>query len=140
MKNLNIIRKSFIAAFATFVALTMALTGCDQPYEMDLPLAVSSRNLTLAKEAGSTHVLVYSDGEWTARLTRPVKWASIDRNSGYGNHEIVFSYAANYGISRKIGVIFQKGALADTVVFSQEGSLGSRGLCTDFDQLAVCIG
>ena len=95
---------------------------------MDLPLAVSSRNLTLAKEAGSTHVLVYSDGEWTARLTRPVKWASIDRNSGYGNHEIVFSYAANYGISRKIGVIFQKGALADTVVFSQAGSLSEAQL------------
>ena len=128
MKNLNIIRKSFIAAFATFVALTMTLTGCLKDYEMDLPLAVTSRDLSIAKEAGSTHVLVYSDGEWTARLTRPVKWASIDRNSGYGNHEIVFSYAANYGISRKIGVVFQKGALADTVVFSQAGSLSEAKL------------
>ena len=128
MKNLNIIRKSFIAAFATFVALTMALTGCDQPYEMDLPLAVTSRDLQLEKTAGSTHVLVYSDGEWTARLTRPVKWASIDRQSGFGNHEIVFSYSANYGISRKIGVIFQKGALADTVVFTQAGSLSEAQL------------
>ena len=95
---------------------------------MDLPLAVTSRDLSIKKEAGSTHVLVYSDGEWTARLTRPVKWASIDRNSGYGNHEIVFSYAANYGISRKIGVVFQKGALADTVVFSQAGSLSEAQL------------
>lgn len=95
---------------------------------MDLPLAVTSRDLDLAKEAGSTHVLVYSDGEWTARLTRPVKWASIDRMSGFGNHEIVFSYAANYGISRKIGVIFQKGALADTVMFSQAGSISSAQL------------
>ena len=128
MKNLNIIRKSFIAAFATFVALTMALTGCDQPYEMDLPLAVTSRDLQLEKTAGSTHVLVYSDGEWTARLTRPVKWASIDRQRGFGNHEIVFSYSANYGISRKIGVIFQKGALADTVVFTQAGSISDGQL------------
>lgn len=128
MKNLNIIRKSFVAAFATFVALTMTLTGCLKDYEMDLPLAVTSRALNLSKEAGSTHVLVYSDGEWTARLTRPVKWASIDRQSGFGNHEIVFSYSANYGISRKIGVVFQKGALADTVVFSQAGSLSEAQL------------
>lgn len=128
MKNLNIIRKSFVAAFATFVALTMTLTGCLKDYEMDLPLAVTSRALNLSKEAGSTHVLVYSDGEWTARLTRPVKWASIDRQSGFGNHEIVFSYSANYGISRQIGVVFQKGALADTVVFSQAGSLSEAQL------------
>ena len=95
---------------------------------MDLPLAVTSRDLSIAKEAGSTHVLVYSDGEWTARLTRPVKWASIDRNNGFGNHEIVFTYAANFGISRKIGVVFQKGALADTVVFTQAGSLSEAQL------------
>lgn len=128
MKNLNIIRKSVIGAFVTFVTLTMTLTGCYQNYEMDLPLAVTSRDLNLTKEAGSTHVLVYADGEWTARLTRPVKWASLDRTSGYGNHEIVFSYSANYGISRKIGVIFQKGALADTVMFKQAGSLSDGQL------------
>ena len=128
MKNLNIIRKSVIGAFVAFVTLTMTLTGCYKDYEMDLPLAVTSRDLSISKEAGSTHVLVYSDGEWTARLTRPVKWASIDRQKGFGNHEIVFSYAANFGISRKIGVVFQKGALADTVVFTQAGSISSPQL------------
>ncbi len=128
MKNLNIIRKSVIGAFVAFVTLTMTLTGCYKNYEMDLPLAVTSRDLNLTKEAGSTHVLVYSDGEWTARLTRPVKWASIDRQKGFGNHEIVFSYSANFGISRKIGVIFQKGALADTVMFKQAGSLSDGQL------------
>ncbi|MBO5874966.1 MAG: alpha-1,2-mannosidase [Alistipes sp.] len=128
MKNLNIIRKSFISAVVAFVTLTMTLTGCYKDYEMDLPLAVTSRDLVLSKEAGSTHVLVYSDGEWTARLTRPVKWASIDRQKGFGNHEIVFSYSANFGISRKIGVIFQKGALADTVIFKQAGAISDGQL------------
>ena len=126
--KLNITRKSIIAAFATFVAFTMVMTGCVKDYEMDLPLAVTSRDLVLSKEAGSTHVLVYSDGEWTARLTRPVKWASIDRQKGFGNHEIVFSYSANFGISRKIGVIFQKGALADTVIFKQAGAISDGQL------------
>ncbi len=137
MKNLNIIRKSVIGAFVTFVTLTMTLTGCYQNYEMDLPLAVTSRDLNLTKEAGSTHVLVYSDGEWTARLTRPVKWASLDRTSGYGNHEIVFSYSANYGMSRKIGVIFQKGALADTVMFKQAGALSDGQLAFNSTALSL---
>lgn len=126
--KLNITRKSIIAAFTAVVALTMVLTGCVKDYEMDLPLAVTSNDLSIAKEAGSTHVLVYSDGEWTARLTRPVKWASLDRTSGYGNHEIVFTYTANYGISRKVGVVFQKGALADTVMFTQAGSISDPQL------------
>ncbi len=137
MKNLNIIRKSVIGAFVTFVTLTMTLTGCYQNYEMDLPLAVTSRDLNLTKEAGSTHVLVYSDGEWTARLTRPVKWASLDRQKGFGNHEIVFSYSANYGMSRKIGVIFQKGALADTVTFRQAGTLSDGQLA--FNSAALSL-
>ena len=80
------------------------------------------------KDAGSTHVLVYSNGDWTARFTRPVKWASLNKLQGYGNNEIVFTYSANYGISRKIGVVFEKGSLTDTVMFSQAGAITDASL------------
>ena len=135
--KLNITRKSIIAAFAAFVAFTMVMTGCVKDYEMDLPLAVTSRDLQLEKTAGSTHVLVYADGEWTAHLTRPVKWASLDRNSGYGNHEFVFSYTANYGISRKVGVVLKKGALLDTVVFTQAGAINEPSLTFSSQALSL---
>ena len=88
---------------------------------MDLPLAVAARELSLTKDAGSTHVLVYSNGDWTARFTRNVKWASLNKLQGYGNNEIVFTYSANYGISRKVGVVFEKGELTDTVMFTPSG-------------------
>ena len=82
-------------------------------------------------------MLVYSNGEWTARFTRNVKWASLNKLEGYGNHEIVFTYAANYGISRKVGVVFQKGELADTVTFTQAGTVTEPSLA--FAKPAVAL-
>ena len=116
-------KKSIVGIMAAMLAFATVITGCQNDFELDLPLAVSSRELSLKETAGSTHVLVYSDGEWTAHLTRNVKWASINKTAGYGNHEIVFSYSANYGISRKVGVVFTKGALRDTVMFTQAGTV-----------------
>lgn len=104
-------KRSVAGVLIALTALTTALTGCQEDFELDLPLAVSARELSLTKDAGSTHVLVYSNGDWTARFTRPVKWASLNKLQGYGNNEIVFTYSANYGISRKIGVVFEKGSL-----------------------------
>ncbi len=115
--------KSFSGALGAAAAMLLTLAGCQKEFELDLPLAVSSRDLSLTEEAGSTHVLVYSTGQWKARLTRNVIWASLDRQEGYGNNEIVFTYSANYGISRKVGVVFDKDGLTDTVMFSQAGNI-----------------
>ena len=85
MKLHNIKRSSGILAAGILTAAAL-LTGCQREFELDLPLAVSARDLTLSKDAGSTHVLVYSTGEWTARFTRNVNWASLNKLSGYGNN------------------------------------------------------
>ena len=130
-------KKSIVGMMVAMLAFATAITGCQKNFELDLPLAVSSRDLSLTKDAGSTHVLVYSDGEWTAHLTRNVKWASINKQEGYGNHEIVFSYSANYGISRKIGVVFTKGGLRDTVMFTQAGSISEPSIV--FSKSAVTL-
>ena len=82
-------------------------------------------------------MLVYSNGDWTVRFTRPVKWASLNKLQGYGNNEIVFTYSANYGISRKIGVVFEKGSLTDTVMFSQAGAITDASL--SFSKPAVTL-
>ena len=93
--------------------------------------------MSLTKDAGSTHVLVYSTGDWKARFTRNVKWASLNKLEGYGNHEIVFTYSANYGLSRKVGVIFEKGSLVDTVMFKQAGSVTDPSIA--FSKPAVTL-
>ena len=69
------------------IAATVICAACDKPFEMDLPLSVAGRHITLSKDGGSTHVLVYSDGNWTAAFDKEVNWAAIDRTSGRGNGE-----------------------------------------------------
>lgn len=98
-----------------------ALQGCDKPFELDLPLSVSQRHISLTKDAGSTHILVYSDDRWTASLCPAVSWASLNKLSGEGNSDLVFSYSANYGIARRVGVLLSKGDLRDTVFLTQAG-------------------
>lgn len=127
MKRINAIISSAALA-AMLLPLLAGVTGCEKEFKMDLPLAVTARDLTLSKDAGSTHMLVYSDGNWKAHLGEDVEWASLDRKSGYGNSELVFSYSANYGISRKVAIILEKGALADTVTMTQQGTLNEPSL------------
>lgn len=138
MKTIFDKQKRSVAGLLTAVmAFAAVLTGCQKDFELELPLAVSARELSLTKDAGSTHVLVYSTGDWKARFTRNVKWASLNKLEGYGNHEIVFTYAANYGLSRKVGVIFEKGALADTVMFMQAGTVTDPSIA--FSKPAVTL-
>ena len=84
--------------------LTAVLTvvGCNKTFEMDLPLAVSSRVIDLTKDAGTTHIMIFADGDWTAKFTETTEWASLDRLNGNGNSEVVLSFSANYGLSRRI--------------------------------------
>lgn len=104
-----------------FISSLLLLASCDKPFEMDLPLSVAQRNISLTKDAGSTHVLVYADGDWTASFTEPVEWASLSKVSGYGNSDLEFTYSANYGIARRVGIVLSKGELRDTVVMTQAG-------------------
>ena len=101
--------------------LAALVAACDKPYEMNLPLTVAGRHITLSKDGGSTHVLVYSTGDWTAHFDHSVRWAAIDRTSGSGNSELVFSFAANYGIARQVGIVLESGANRDTVFMLQNG-------------------
>lgn len=118
------------------LASAFAATGCNNTFEMDLPLAVNSRALDLEETSGSTHILVYADGAWTAKFTEPVEWASLDRVSGSGNSELVLSYAANYGISRRLKIALAKGEYADTIAINQKGSLTAPELTWGCDSLS----
>lgn len=121
----------------TILSVVLLFVSCDKPFEMDLPLSVAQRKISLAKSAGSTHVLVYADGAWSAAFTEPVKWASINKLSGYGNSDIVFSYSENYGIARKVGLVLTKDDLRDTVFFSQAGLVTSPNFTVETSEVDV---
>ena len=103
----------------------LLLASCDKPYQLDLPLSVAQRKISLTKDAGSTHILVYADGDWTASFTEPVSWASLNKVSGYGNNDLVFTYSANFGIARRVGIVLAKDELRDTVVLTQAGMIST---------------
>ena len=111
-------------------------TGCNKTFEMDLPLAVNSREIDLESTSGSTHILVFSDGDWSAKFTEPVEWASLDRLSGTGNSELVLSYAANYGVSRRLKIALAKGECRDTIAVNQKGTLAEPELTMGCDSIS----
>ncbi len=133
MKIISI--KSIISLVAAAAFVTVA---CNKTFELDLPLAVSSRVLDLEADAGSTHILVYSDGDWSAKFAEPVEWASLDRLNGTGNSEIVLTYAANYGVSRRLKIALAKGELRDTIAINQKGQISEPQLAIACDSLSFC--
>lgn len=133
MINYRNIFKSLVAA----VAASVMIASCDKPYELDIPLAVSTRDIQLTKAAGSTHVLVYSTGDWTASFTDKVDWASLDRLSGSGNSEFVFSYSENYGIARRVGIVLKTSEAVDTVFMTQAGALAEPSY--NFEKGAITL-
>ena len=114
--------------------LALGAAACDKPYEMNLPLAVNQHTINLKKDAGSTHILVWSDGDWTARFDKPIDWGSLNKVTGAGNSDVVFTYAANYGISRTVGLVLEKGALRDTIHINQDGpyTIAGEGSHSDY--------
>jgi hypothetical protein len=138
MKEIKLNKRGLIRLSTLWLlAISVIMTACQDDFELDLPLAVTSNEIDLTSAAGSTHILVYADGKWSATLTAPVNWASINKLSGEGNNDIVFSYAANYGVSRKVGVVFRKGDLCDTVMLKQAAGVSNPTL--NFNSREVSI-
>ena len=113
--------------------------SCDKPYEMNLPLAVNSHKLTLNSPSGSTHILIWADGDWTAGFGREINWGSLNKLEGSGNSDIEFSYAANYGVTRSVDLILTKDDLRDTIVLIQKGIQSGDNVAISFKSPAITL-
>lgn len=120
-------RKQLYYSFLLMVSVCSFLfTSCEKEFEWELPLAFTQKNLILPAGTGTTHILVYATENWNAHFVEKVDWASVDRLSGKENSEIIFSYAANYGVNRKVRLAFEtKEHLCDTVTLVQTGEISS---------------
>ena len=138
----NAMKHPIIFLLAAAAALLPA--ACDKSFEMDLPLAVNSHQISLKSPAGSTHILIYADGPWTVSFGRAVDWASLNKLSGEGNNDIVLTYSANYGISRSLDIILAKAELRDTITVIQAGPLtlegGTAGLSFNTSAISLLQG
>ena len=116
-----------------------AVLSCDKPFEMDLPLAVNSHKLTLSSASGSTHILIYAVGDWTACFGKEIGWGSLNKLGGTGNSDIEFSYAANYGVTRSVDLVLANGELRDTIVLVQNGILSGDNVSLSFKSPSLIL-
>lgn len=110
-----------IFAFLAAGLMCCAFTGCEKPYEFDQDIALTCRDIRLTQYEGETHILVYSNGQWNASLTKAVAWASLDVLDSDGIGDMLVTYTENQGIARRVGIAIEKGAARDTVILTQKG-------------------
>ena len=91
------------------LALATMLAGCNQDIPYDTPLSLSGEKNVLSAAGGSTPVIVYTEGSWTASLSDECTWASIDRTTGEGTGQFVFSFEENVSFSRKTTITVTSG-------------------------------
>ena len=127
-----------ISILSMILTAVLTVVGCNKTFEMDLPLAVSSRVIDLTKDAGTTHIMIFADGDWTAKFTETTEWASLDRLNGNGNSEVVLSFSANYGLSRRLAIALAKSELKDTIFVNQAGMLSEPSLVWPCDSVGLC--
>ena len=115
---------------AWLAALCGALSGCNEPFEPTIRLAVDQNLVALPATEGMTRVMVYSTGNWSLSVDSESgdAWARIDRKSGRENGDFLFEYDANGGLSRKATIRIQSGDRACEVVMSQAAGIADPTL------------
>lgn len=101
-------------------AVLLASSGCQKEVTYNHTLGLGSERNVLNASAGSTPVIVWSNTTWTARFDTPVSWAGIDRVSGKGIGQVIFSYDANYGDEREVVIRFAAGGEEKTITMVQK--------------------
>lgn len=115
--------------FSILMAVLALLCSClQQEYQLTTPLSVTSNELNLSASSGSTHIMVYSNSDWSVALDRPAPWASLSKLSGSGLNDIVFSYSANYGITRSVNIVLTTSTEKTLIRIVQAGAISSPAI------------
>ncbi len=108
-----------IFAYIAALIMLLAAASCTKPVEYAHTLGLGSEKNVLSSASGSTPVIVYSNTDWTARFESPVDWAGLDRLSGTGIGQVIFSYDVNYGDERSVVIIFSAGGEERSITMVQ---------------------
>lgn len=137
MRFINKIKCSNLILVFAILALTLGLGSCQNVFEFDRPLGITAENLSLKNLSGSTHIIVYSNGAWTAELEGDSSWSSINKLSGEGTADIVFSYSANYGVARKVDLVLRSGEDEKRITLKQAAGNGSPSLNLEYSEITA---
>lgn len=109
--------------YIALCALAFLAASCNREYEIFDDLKVSSHTLNIAKTPGETHIAVYSTGAWKVAFDKGVDWASVNKLSGEGLGDFVFSWSANYGAARSVDILVTSNDLTERISVIQAGSV-----------------
>ncbi|MGN0189885.1 MAG: BACON domain-containing protein, partial [Candidatus Cryptobacteroides sp.] len=113
-----------MAEVAAFLLLLVA-GGCRQEDITEMDLAVNDKVLNLKSSKGSTHVLVWCNGSWTASFTEEIGWASIEKSSGKGDGEFILNYQANAELLRRAVIRIEASGVSEPIdiIVNQKGDI-----------------
>ena len=104
------------------VVSAVVLFSCQKPYEEQYDtLRVDHKSLTVGKAAGSTPIMVYYSGAWSASLSDDCDWAELDVYSGTGISTIHFIRQENTVSARTTNIVLtmEKGGEPVTIKITQ---------------------
>ncbi|WP_164108496.1 MULTISPECIES: BACON domain-containing protein [Sphingobacterium] len=110
----------FIHRSLVLILLTL-LMGCERKFDLGLSLSVNTNEMHLEATEGKTKIMVYADGDWNVSIKEDADWLALDRMSGTGNSDILFSYSQNFGVSRSVTLVISKGKEKQEVKIIQAG-------------------
>ena len=110
---------------ALIVAALFAFLSCDKPFELDLPLAVDSREYNITSKAGQARIFFYTNRAWTLSVEpADCAWATVNKTSGNGKddvEEIVFTHEQNTDVDREAFLVITAGDLQERIKIFQPG-------------------
>lgn len=116
--------KRLVTIYIAVAAALMCAAACQKPpVEYAHTIGLGSEKNVLSASGGSTPVVVWSNTTWTARFDTPVDWAGLDRLTGEGIGQVVFSFEVNNtGEERSVSIIFTAGDEECSILMVQKAS------------------
>lgn len=133
---------------AMFIALTLTFTSCSKEESKSDPfLKLSTETLTLAKEGGTSTVVIETNTEWSVEIPADATWiAATPLASTKSNALITFTILPNTSTPRQTEVKINSATVSQTVKITQSGitktyitiaDLRAKGETTITDDLYV---
>ena len=113
--------KNIIRLLST-IAVAVAFTSCQKPYEKHYDLAVDSYSYVLPYTGDTFPIYVYCSGDWTAQFDADVDWIYIVDNTdqGTGTGVVRIMYRDNDDALREVNLILKSGEFTQSVNISQK--------------------
>lgn len=109
------------------IALAVILViaaSCEKPFEFSQAISLQSEKVELEAVEGSTPVIIYANGSWTATLSEGADWSRIENTSGTGLGQVTFIYQANEGLPRKAIIEISSAGETRRVAMVQKAGIG----------------